>query len=85
MRSFLKQIIQATRWFDFIQLKHNNKYKHHNIDWLCISKYIQGDELKNSTSFQHSYYKAKHIKLLLEKLPTVDFFQSTYPKVYGPL
>jgi len=51
MRPFLKQITQATRWFNFIQLKRNNKYKHYNIDWLCISKYIQGDEPTNSTSF----------------------------------
>ncbi len=85
MRSFLKQITQATRWFNFIQLKRNNKYKYYNIDWLRINKYIQENEPTKSTSFQHSYYKVKRIKLLLEEFLIVDFLQSTHPKIYGLL
>ncbi len=69
-------------WHSFIQLYRNTKYKHLKINWLNTSRYIQGDEGYASTSLKSSYFKAKRVKLLLEKLLTMQFLRATKLAVY---
>ncbi len=83
LQSFVKDLIDVLGWNSFIQLNRNTKYWHSRIDWINTSRYIQEDKCSTSTSLKSSYFKAKHVKLLLEELPTMQFLKATKSEVYN--
>jgi hypothetical protein len=82
LRGFIKTITNVNRFSQFLALNRNSKYRKSDIDWPISCSIIKGIEASNTTSFNYSYHRSKHMKLLLEELPTIEFYKATKPDLY---
>src|SRR5688572_1076428 len=82
LRGFIKEICHVNRFTQFLSLNRNRKYLKTNIDWSNTCTIIYGSESSNVTSFASSFHRSKRVKILLEELPTIEFYKAVKPDVY---
>src|ERR1044072_2645700 len=82
LRGFIKTITNVNRFSQFLALNRNSKYRKSDIDWPTFCSIIKGIEASNTISFKYSHHRSKRMKLLLEELPTIEFYKATKPDLY---
>jgi ribonuclease HI len=79
---FLTSVSRNIGFEKFLYLYRNSKYVNLDVDWGTTFFILNDDESSSTTTSFASNQKSRHVKFLLEELPTVEHVKLRCPDLY---